>query len=148
MKNIVILISARGSNMREIVRAAHSEGWPVNIAAVISNRPEAQGLVFAREAGIPTAVVDHREYSSRSQFDYALKNVVDQFSPDYVVLVGFMRILTAEFVQHYAHRMLNIHPSLLPLFSGLEMQQQALAVGVTEQSLAQRVLEQEHIFYL
>jgi phosphoribosylglycinamide formyltransferase-1 len=167
MKNIVILISGRGSNMQAIVRAAQSEKWPARIAAVISNRADAEGLVFAREQGIATAVVPNKDYASR-----------DAFSPDLVVLAGFMRILTAPFVEHYAGRMLNIHPSLLPSFPGLGTHRQALMAGVkvhgatvhfvtpnldhgpivaqaavpvlpddTEQTLSERVLVQEHIIY-
>ena len=130
MKNIVILISGRGSNMEAIVRACQAEGWPSRIAAVISNRPDAAGLEFAASHGIATAVVDHKAFPDRDSFDAALAQVIDGFSPDLVVLAGFMRILTAPFVQHYAGRMLNIHPSLLPSFPGLATHRQALAVGV------------------
>lgn len=130
MKNIVILISGRGSNMQAIVRAAQSEKWPARIAAVISNRADAEGLVFAREQGIATAVVSNKDYASRDAFDGALQTEIDRFSPDLVVLAGFMRILTAPFVEHYAGRMLNIHPSLLPSFPGLGTHRQALMAGV------------------
>ena len=132
MKNIVILISGRGSNMEAVVRAAQAEQWPARIAAVISNRADAQGLVFAAEHGIATAVVANKEYASREEFDAALQAVVDGFAPDLVVLAGFMRILTPPFVEHYAGRMLNIHPSLLPLFPGMATHRQALEAGVTE----------------
>ncbi|MCC7702004.1 phosphoribosylglycinamide formyltransferase [Janthinobacterium sp. GW460P] len=132
MKNIVILISGRGSNMEAVVRAAQAEQWPARIAAVISNRADAQGLVFAAEHGIATAVVANKDYASREQFDAALQAVIDGFAPDLVVLAGFMRILTPPFVEHYAGRMLNIHPSLLPLFPGMATHRQALAAGVTE----------------
>ncbi|UVW27993.1 phosphoribosylglycinamide formyltransferase [Massilia sp. H6] len=132
MKNIVILISGRGSNMEAVVRAAENEGWPARIAAVISNKPQAQGLEFARARGIPTAVVASKEFSSRVEFDAALQEVIDRFAPDLVVLAGFMRILTASFVEHYAGRMLNIHPSLLPLFPGLGTHRQALESGAAE----------------
>jgi phosphoribosylglycinamide formyltransferase-1 len=132
MKNIVILISGRGSNMEAVVRAAQAEQWPARIAAVISNRADAQGLVFAAEHGIATAVVANKDYASREQFDAALQAVIDGFAPDLVVLAGFMRILTAPFVEHYAGRMLNIHPSLLPLFPGMATHRQALEAGVTE----------------
>src|SRR4051812_45978065 len=114
MKNIVILISGRGSNMQAIVKAAQAEKWLARIAAVISNRADAEGLVFAVAQGIATAVVPNKEYSSRDAFDAALRMEIDRFSPDLVVLAGFMRILTTPFVEHYAGRMLNIHPSLLP----------------------------------
>ena len=132
MKNIVILISGRGSNMEAVVRAAQAEQWPARIAAVISNRADAQGLVFAAEHGIATAVVANKDYASREQFDAALQAAVDGYAPDLVVLAGFMRILTPPFVEHYAGRMLNIHPSLLPLFPGVATHRQALAAGVTE----------------
>jgi len=132
MKNIVILISGRGSNMEAVVRAAQAEQWPARIAAVISNRADAQGLLFAAEHGIATAVVANKDYASRDAFDAALQAVVDSFAPDLVVLAGFMRILTAPFVDHYAGRMLNIHPSLLPLFPGMATHRQAIEAGVTE----------------
>jgi phosphoribosylglycinamide formyltransferase-1 len=178
MKNIVILISGRGSNMEAIVRALESERWPARIAAVISNKPEAGGLAFAREHGIPTAVVANKAFATREAFDAALQETIDRFDPDLVVLAGFMRILTAPFVEHYAGRMLNIHPSLLPLFPGLHTHRQALEAGVlehgatvhfvtaeldhgpvviqgriavlpgdTEESLAERLLVQEHAIY-
>ncbi|WKZ84462.1 phosphoribosylglycinamide formyltransferase [Ralstonia pickettii] len=130
MKNIVILISGRGSNMEAIVRACQAEGWSGRIAAVISNRPEAAGLKFAASRGIATAVVDHKAFPDRDSFDAALAQVIDGFSPDLVVLAGFMRILTAGFVTRYAGRMLNIHPSLLPCFPGLHTHEAALAMGV------------------
>lgn len=129
MKNIVILISGRGSNMEAVVRAAQAEQWPARIAAVISNKADAKGLEFAAQHGIPTAVVSNKDYPSREAFDAALQEVIDGFSPDLVVLAGFMRILTPGFVSHYENRMLNIHPSLLPLFPGLHTHEQALASG-------------------
>ncbi|WP_020655062.1 phosphoribosylglycinamide formyltransferase [Massilia niastensis] len=132
MKNIVILISGRGSNMEAVVRALDAEQWPARIAAVISNKPEAKGLEFAQARGIPTAVVANKDFASRAEFDAALQETIDCFSPDLVVLAGFMRILTAPFVEHYAGRMLNIHPSLLPLFPGLGTHQQAIDAGVAE----------------
>ena len=132
MKNIVILISGRGSNMEAVVRAAEREGWPARVAAVISNKPDAKGLAFAAARGIPTAVVPSREYPDRASFDAALQREIDRFSPDLVVLAGFMRILTAPFVEHYAGRMLNIHPSLLPAFPGLDTHKKALEAGVPE----------------
>jgi phosphoribosylglycinamide formyltransferase-1 len=130
MKNIVILISGRGSNMEAVVRAAQAEQWPARIAAVISNKADAKGLEFAASHGIPTAVVSNKDYPSREAFDAALQEVIDGFNPDLVVLAGFMRILTPGFVAHYENRMLNIHPSLLPLFPGLHTHEQALASGV------------------
>ncbi len=132
MKNIVILISGRGSNMEAVVRALDAEGWPARVAAVISNKPDAGGLAFAQARGIPTAVVSNKEFATRAEFDARLQEVIDTFQPDLVVLAGFMRILTAPFVEHYAGRMLNIHPSLLPLFPGLHTHQQALDAGMLE----------------
>lgn len=132
MKNIVILISGRGSNMEAVVRAAEAEQWPARIAAVISNRADAKGLEFAAARGIPTAVVPNKEYPTREAFDAALQTVIDGFAPDLVVLAGFMRILTPGFVEHYDGRMLNIHPSLLPLFPGLHTHEAALAAGHAE----------------
>jgi phosphoribosylglycinamide formyltransferase-1 len=130
MRSIVILISGRGSNMQAIVRAAQTEQWPARIAAVISNRSDAEGLKFAAAQGIPTAVVANKDYPDREQFDTALRVVIDGFAPDLVVLAGFMRILTAPLVEHYAGRMLNIHPSLLPSFPGMATHRQALQAGV------------------
>ncbi|EIF29900.1 phosphoribosylglycinamide formyltransferase, formyltetrahydrofolate-dependent [Burkholderia sp. Ch1-1] len=130
MKKLVILISGRGSNMEAIVRACSDEAWPAQVAAVIANRPDAAGLAFAASHGIATAVVDHRQFSSRDSFDAALAQQIDSFAPDLVVLAGFMRVLTAGFVDHYAGRMLNVHPSLLPSFPGLKTHQQALDAGV------------------
>ena len=132
MKNIVILISGRGSNMEAVVRAAEAQQWPARVAAVISNKIDAGGLAFAASRGIPTAVVANKEFATREAFDAALQETIDRFSPDLVVLAGFMRILTAPFVEHYAGRMLNIHPSLLPLFPGLHTHEAALAAGHTE----------------
>jgi phosphoribosylglycinamide formyltransferase 1 len=178
MKNIVILISGRGSNMEAIVRAARDEAWPARICAVISNRADAAGLMFAASEGIATAVVPSRQYPSREAFDAALQAVIDSHAPDLVVLAGFLRILTPQFVDHYAGRLLNIHPSLLPDFPGLATHQRALDSGAdrhgatvhfvtaeldhgpivaqvavpvlpgdTADSLAARVLEQEHLLY-
>ncbi|MBB5390761.1 MULTISPECIES: phosphoribosylglycinamide formyltransferase [unclassified Herbaspirillum] len=178
MRSIVILISGRGSNMEAIVRAAQAEKWPARISAVISNRADASGLEFAAAHGIPTEVIPSRDYATRDQFDAALRASIDAYAPDLVVLAGFMRILTAPFVDHYRGRMLNIHPSLLPSFPGLATHRQALAAGVklhgatvhfvtpdldhgpivaqacvpvlegdSEEALAERVLEQEHVIY-
>ena len=143
MKNIVILISGRGSNMQALVRAARDEQWRAQIVAVISNKPEAEGLAFAQAHGIATAVVPSAAYASRAEFDAALQAVVDSFAPDLVVLAGFMRILTAPFVDHYAGRMLNIHPSLLPLFPGLHTHQQALDAGVAEHGVSVHIVTPE-----
>lgn len=129
MKNLVILISGRGSNMVAIAEACAAEGWDARIAAVISNRSDAGGLAYAQQKGIPTAVVNHREFEDREAFDAALSQVIDGYAPDLVVLAGFMRILTAGFVQRYAGRMLNIHPSLLPAFPGLHTHRRAIEAG-------------------
>ena len=178
MRNIVILISGRGSNMQAVVDAAAVQNWPARIAAVISNRPDAAGLAFAAARGIPTVVVDSKAFATREEFDAALGVAIDHFAPDLVLLAGFLRILTATLVNHYAGRMLNIHPSLLPSFPGLSTHRQALSAGVrihgatvhfvtpdldhgpivaqaavpvfatdTEETLALRVLEQEHLLY-
>jgi len=130
MKKLVILISGRGSNMEAIVRACSREEWPAQVAAVIASRPDAAGLAFAASHGIATAVVDHRQFPDRESFDAALARQVDAFTPDLVALAGFMRVLTPGFVDRYAGRMLNVHPSLLPSFSGLKTHQQALDAGV------------------
>jgi len=126
MKSVVILISGRGSNMRALVEA----GLPDCKLVVISNQPDAEGLVFARQRGLGTAVVSHRDYPSRAAFDAALSEAIDMHQPDLVVLAGFMRILGEQFVRHYQGRLLNIHPSLLPVFPGLHTHAQALAAGV------------------
>jgi phosphoribosylglycinamide formyltransferase 1 len=178
MKNIVILISGRGSNMEALIAARDAGQLPVNIAAVISNRPDAKGLETAAQAGIATRCLDHKAYAGREAFDAALAECIDAFAPDLVVLAGFMRILTADFVRHYEGRLFNIHPSLLPSFPGLHTHQRALEEGVRihgctvhfvtaeldhgpvviqaavpvldsddEDSLAARVLRQEHRIY-
>lgn len=127
MKSIVILISGRGSNMEAIVRAAIPGA---RIAAVISNRPQAGGLAFAAQHGIATQVVDHTAFADRASFDTALAEAIDQHVPDLVVLAGFMRVLTDDFVRRYQGRMVNIHPSLLPAFTGLHTHRRALEAGV------------------
>jgi len=133
MKNIVILISGSGSNMVAIVRRAQQEHWEARlgarVAAVISNKADARGLVLAKEQGIATAVLDHKAYPSREAFDAALMQEIDRHTPALVVLAGFMRILTPGFVQHYAGRLLNIHPSLLPAFPGLHTHERAIEAG-------------------
>jgi len=171
MKRVVILISGRGSNMEALLGAE----LPGTIAAVISNNPGARGLQLASDKSVPTAVVDHRHYRDRDTFDRALAAAIDPHAPDLIVLAGFMRILTPWFVERYAGRMINIHPSLLPAFTGIHTHRRALADGVklhgctahfvtpaldhgpiiaqaavpvladdTEDTLAARVLEQEH----
>ncbi len=129
MKSIVILISGRGSNMEAIVQRCAAEGWPARVAAVISNRTDAAGLQFAAAHGVATAVVAHRAFASREAFDDALVESIDRFTPDLVVLAGFMRILGVAFVRRYEGRLLNIHPSLLPAFPGLHTHQRAIDAG-------------------
>lgn len=133
MKNIVILISGGGSNMAAIVRTAEREDWErklgVRVAAVLSNRADAGGLAFAQARGIATQVLDHKEFGSREAFDAELVRCIDAYAPALVVLAGFMRILSAGFVDHYLGRLLNIHPSLLPAFPGLHTHERALAAG-------------------
>jgi phosphoribosylglycinamide formyltransferase-1 len=186
MKNIVILISGGGSNMAAIVKTAQRDAWRerlgAQVAAVISNKASAGGLVFAREQGIATEVLDHKAFASREAFDAALASVIDRFdapgAPVLVVLAGFMRILTPDFVNRYAGRLVNIHPSLLPAFPGLHTHERAIEAGCkfagatvhlvtaeldhgpileqavvpvlpddTADTLAARVLTQEHIIY-
>ena len=178
MKRVVILISGRGSNMQALVRAREAGELPVGIVAVISNVPGAGGLATAQAHGIPTAVVPHQDYPSRAAFDAALRLEIDACRPDVVVLAGFLRVLTADFVRHYEGRLINIHPSLLPAFPGLHTHEKALAAGCklhgatvhfvtpeldhgpiiiqaavpvlagdTPDTLAARVLVQEHIIY-
>ena len=135
MKNIVILISGGGSNMEVIVRVAKRDDWAAKIGArvsgVISNRADAKGLVVAQSHGIATQVVDHKAFANREAFDDALARAIDVHQPALVVLAGFMRILTAGFVSRYEGRLVNIHPSLLPLFPGLHTHQRAIDAGCT-----------------
>ncbi len=130
MKNIVILISGRGSNMEALIAARDAGTLPVDIAAVISNRPDAAGLETAEKAGITAHYIDHKAFAERDAFDAALAECIDGFAPDLVVLAGFMRILSDGFVRHYAGRLMNIHPSLLPAFPGLHTHRRALEEGV------------------
>jgi len=177
-QRLVILISGRGSNMRSIVEAAEQGELDISIAAVISNRPDAAGLDYAKQAGIETAVIDHKQFDSREAFDQQLAAKIENYDPSFVILAGFMRILTAEFVEHFAGKLINIHPSLLPKFKGLHTHQRAIEAGETEHgasvhfvtaelddgpvilqakvpvlntdnadTLAARVLEQEHLLY-
>ncbi len=182
MRNIVILISGSGSNMAAIVHAAEQDRWAqrlnARVAAVLSNRADAPGLAFAQAQGIPTVVLDHKAFACREDFDAALMAEIDRHAPALVVLAGFMRILTSGFVAHYAGRLLNIHPSLLPAFPGLNTHQRAIEAGCrfagatvhqvtaeldhgailaqavvpvlpddTPDTLAARVLTQEHVIY-
>lgn len=130
MKRIVILISGRGSNMCSLLDAVTAGELKAEVAAVISNRPEAAGLALATVKGVPVQVVDHRNYSGREDFDAALAEAIEAYAPDLVVLAGFMRILSDTFVLRFAGRMINIHPSLLPAFTGLHTHRQALEAGV------------------
>jgi phosphoribosylglycinamide formyltransferase 1 len=178
MKNIVILISGRGSNMRCIVQACARERWDARVAAVISNRADAAGLEFARSQGIVTQVIEHRAFATREAFDAELSQAIDAHAPDVLALAGFMRILTDGFVGRYEGRIVNVHPSLLPAFAGLHTHRRALEAGCklagatvhfvtpeldhgpiiaqavvpvlsgdTEEPLAARVLEREHVIY-
>lgn len=132
-KNIVILISGTGSNMVAIANAAQKERWQdtlhARVACVISNKPAAGGLATAAGLGIATQVIDHKQFDSRDAFDAALQRAIDSYQPALVVLAGFMRILTPAFVAHYAGRLVNIHPSLLPAFPGLNTHQRAIDAG-------------------
>ncbi len=136
-KHIVILISGGGSNMAAIVKASQQRQWAqrfgAKVSAVISNKADAKGLLFAKDQGIPTAVLDHKGFENREAFDQALIQVIDGFDPHgrpaLVVLAGFMRILTPAFVDHYQGRLVNIHPSLLPAFPGLHTHQRAIDLG-------------------
>lgn len=133
MKHIVILISGAGSNMQAIVRAAQQERWEqrlgARVAAVLSNQPEAPGLAWARAQGLATEALAHQGFACREDFDAALQARIDRYAPTLVLLAGFMRILTPGFVAHYAGRLVNIHPSLLPAFSGLNTHERAIAAG-------------------
>ena len=133
MKKIVVLISGRGSNFVAIAEAARQEKWRdqgIEIACVLSNRPNAAGLAKAQAMGIETAVVDHTQYESRMGFENAMIEIIDRYDPEVIVLAGFMRVLTAHFVGHYEGKILNIHPALLPLFKGLDTHARALQAGV------------------
>jgi phosphoribosylglycinamide formyltransferase-1 len=133
MKNIVILISGGGSNMAAMVRTAQQQQWDkrlgARVAAVVSNKADAAGLAFAQAQGIATEVLDHKPFATREAFDAALAERIDRHDPALVVLAGFMRILTPGFVAHYAGRLINIHPSLLPAFTGLHTHQRAIDAG-------------------
>ncbi len=129
---LVVLISGRGSNLQSIINAVGDGSLAADIRAVLSNEPNAYGLERARRAGIKTQVINHRDYPSRDEFDAALMECIDAFEPGLVALAGFMRILTPAFVNHYHGRLMNIHPSLLPDFPGLDTHQRALDAGVRE----------------
>ncbi len=129
---IVVLISGSGSNMLAIAEACAKQDIDGEILAVISNKPDAQGLDKAKEAGIVTQVVDHKDYGTREEFDAHLMRAIDEYTPDAVVLAGFMRILTPDFVRRYKGKLLNIHPSLLPKYKGLSTHQRAIDAGDKE----------------
>lgn len=133
---IVVLISGNGSNLQAIIDAVDRGDLPVEIRGVLSNRPEAFGLERAHRAGIPAEAIDHSHYPDRESFDTALQAAIDRYHPALVVLAGFMRILTENFVRHYHGRLLNIHPSLLPEFRGLDTHRRALAAGVKEHGVS------------
>jgi len=128
---LVVLVSGRGSNLEAIVQGCREGSVPAMVAAVISNKPDAAALEFARQAGIAVEVVDHRDYPDREHYDRALMTVIDRHRPGLVVLAGFMRVLTAALVRHYEGRLINVHPALLPQFRGLNTHARALAAGVS-----------------
>lgn len=129
MHRIVILVSGRGSNAQAILQACAAQAWPAQVVAVVGNRPGAPAFEMAAQQGIATALVDHTLHASRAAFDAELARVIDGFAPTLVLLAGFMRILGDGFVQHYAGRLLNIHPSLLPAFAGLHTHRRAIEAG-------------------
>jgi phosphoribosylglycinamide formyltransferase 1 len=177
-KRTAILISGRGSNMRALIERARDPSFPAEIALVLSNRPEAAGLAFAAENNIPCAIVDHKIYATREEFEEAMQRVLEHHRIEIVCLAGFMRLLTPWFVAQWQGRLLNIHPALLPAYRGLHTHERALADGAkihgctvhfvssgmdegpiiaqaevsvlnsdTRETLAARVLAQEHILY-
>ena len=141
--NVVVLISGSGSNLQALIDSIAHEGTPARIAAVISNRADAYGLARAQQAGIETRVLDHKQFDGREAFDTALVDTIDSFTPDLVLLAGFMRILTGDFVRHYQGRLLNIHPSLLPRHKGLHTHQRALEAGDHEHGCSVHFVTEE-----
>lgn len=141
--NVVVLISGSGSNLQALIDSIAHDGNPARIAAVISNRADAYGLTRAQNAGIATAVLDHKQFDGREAFDAALVEAIDAFDPQLVVLAGFMRILTPGFVNHYNGRLLNIHPSLLPKYKGLHTHQRALEAGDSEHGCSVHFVTEE-----
>ncbi len=129
-KRTAILISGRGSNMRSLVEAARAPDYPAEIVLVASNRPEAEGVAWAVEQGLPTVVVDHKNFAARADFERTLQSALDTYGVELIALAGFMRLMTPDFVEHWRDRMINIHPSLLPSFKGLHTHEQAIAAGV------------------
>lgn len=177
-KRTAIFISGRGSNMRSLVEAAKAPDYPAEIALVFSNRPEAEGLAFAKAQGIATAAVDHKIYAGRDEFEKSVQVLLDLHRIELICLAGFMRLLTPNFVRAWEHRLINVHPALLPAYRGLHTHERALADGVkihgctvhyvvpemdqgpiiaqaavavldddTPETLAARVLTQEHLIY-
>ena len=140
---VVVLISGSGSNLQALIDSITHDGNPAHISAVISNRADAFGLQRAQDAGIATAVLDHKQFDGRDAFDAALIEVIDDYQPQLVVLAGFMRILTPAFVRHYAGRLLNIHPSLLPKYKGLHTHQRALDAGDREHGCSVHFVSEE-----
>ncbi|MDU6410473.1 MAG: phosphoribosylglycinamide formyltransferase [Yersiniaceae bacterium] len=143
MKKIVVLVSGQGSNLQALIDACRQGGLHASIAAVFSNKAGAYGLERARDAGIPARSLDARDFADRAAFDAALAEQIDAFAPDLIVLAGYMRILSAEFVRHYAGRMLNIHPSLLPKYPGLHTHRLALANGDAEHGTSVHFVTEE-----
>ena len=140
---LVVLISGSGSNLQAIIDACNNGNIDAEIAAVISNRPAVRGLQRASEAGIASTVLDHTDFASREDFDRAMMETIDSFQPGLVILAGFMRILTPDFVRHYAGRLLNIHPSLLPKYQGLHTHRRALDSGDTEHGASVHFVTEE-----
>ncbi|WP_338526924.1 phosphoribosylglycinamide formyltransferase [Pseudomonas batumici] len=141
--NVVVLLSGTGSNLQALIDNVRSGDNPARIAAVISNRADAYGLQRAQDAGIETRVLDHKAFDGREAFDAALIELIDAFNPQLVVLAGFMRILSADFVRHYQGRLLNIHPSLLPKYKGLHTHQRALDAGDREHGCSVHFVTEE-----
>ena len=141
--DVVVLLSGTGSNLQALIDSTRTGDSPVRIAAVISNRSDAYGLQRAREAGIATRTLDHKAFEGREAFDSALVELIDAFNPKLVVLAGFMRILSADFVRHYAGRLLNIHPSLLPKYKGMHPHQRALDAGGSEHGCSVHFVTEE-----
>ncbi len=141
--DVVVLLSGTGSNLQALIDSTRTGDSPVRIAAVISNRSDAYGLQRARDAGIETRSLDHKAFEGREAFDSALVDLIDAFNPKLVVLAGFMRILSADFVRHYEGRLLNIHPSLLPKYKGMHTHQRALDAGDSEHGCSVHFVTEE-----